>query len=148
MPTLAPCLDKLGDEVDARWPHRSRSSDGWLGDPAHAARKSDHNPDARGIVHARDITTAANRQGRRIRRVVKQACIGDERVWYVITNGYIYSKTHNWKRQKYTGPNAHKTHIHISVDYNRTDEYNRAPWNISGIYRRLFRRLTKIGVGK
>jgi hypothetical protein len=135
---LAPCLVVLRDEVDRKWPNRSTASDGTKGDDAHAARKSDHNPDSHGIVHAIDITTLDNRQGRRIRRVIKRACIRDKRVWYVIANGYIFSQTHNWKRQKYTGINAHKAHIHISANYANGLANSTAAWGIGNIFRRLF----------
>lgn len=37
-------------------PNRRKSSDGTLGDAAHRASVSDHNPDARGIVHAIDLS--------------------------------------------------------------------------------------------
>lgn len=135
---LAPCLVTLRDEVNRKWPNRSKDSDGALGDASHAARKSDHNPDSHGIVHAIDITTPNNRQGRRIRRVIKRACIRDKRVWYVIANGYIYSQTYNWKRQKYTGVNAHKAHIHVSANYANGLANSTAAWNINSVFKRLF----------
>lgn len=136
---LAPSLDQLRDEVDRRWPKRSKRSDGWLGDPAHAARKSDHNPDARGIVHALDITTPDTRAGRRMGRAIKRATLRDPRVWYVIWRGHIWSKNHGWRKRRYTGPNAHMTHIHISADYNRTDENDRRPWRVGNVFARLFK---------
>lgn len=135
---LAPCLVTLREEVDRKWPNRSRVSDGEIGDAAHAARQSDHNPDAHGVVHARDFTTANNRQGRRIRRVIKKACIGDHRVWYVIANGYIYSQTYNWKARKYTGSDPHTGHVHVSVNYASKLANSTAPWNVGSIFRRLF----------
>lgn len=131
MATLAPALETLRDEIDKRWPRRSKVSDGWIGDSSHAARKSDHNPDARGRVNAIDITVANTAQGKEIRDAVLKATIGDGRVWYVIHDGYIYSKTYNWARRKYTGTNPHKKHIHVSCNYNNTDaEESRKPWGI------------------
>ena len=32
---IAKSLDKLRSQVDARWPSRSKRSDGWIGDAAH-----------------------------------------------------------------------------------------------------------------
>jgi len=63
---LAPSLKQLRTEVDVAWPMRSKRSDGWIGDAAHLARTSDHNPDADGIVHALDITA----EGINVRRLV------------------------------------------------------------------------------
>lgn len=143
MAKLAPCLDQLRDEIDGRWPNRSKASDGWLGDASHSARKSDHNPDGRGIVHALDVTTPNTLAGRRIGRAIKKACVGDDRIWYVIWRGYIYSKTHGWRRRRYTGPNKHMTHIHISADYNRSDENNRRPFLVATIWSRLFGKLAR-----
>jgi hypothetical protein len=46
----------LVGQVNKRWPKRDHASDGSIGDSAHAARVSDHNPDPRTeIVHATDI---------------------------------------------------------------------------------------------
>lgn len=140
MPTLAPCLDQLRDEIDSRWPHRSKSSDGWIGNAAHAARKSDHNPDRHGVVHAIDVTTPQTRSGRRMGRVIKRAVIADERAWYVIWRGHIYSKTYGWKRQSYSGPSAHFDHLHISCDYTLVDVLSRKPWKVASIWTRLFGR--------
>lgn len=140
---LAPCLVTLRHEVDRRFPNRGKASDGTIGDASHAARKSDHNPDANGTVHAWDCTTANTIQGRRIGRVVRKACIGDPRVWYVIWRGNIYSKTYGWKKRKYAGASSHYDHIHVSVDSNKTDENNQSTWNVDSIFARLFRRIVK-----
>ena len=55
MAYLAPSLVQLRNEINRRWPNRDKTSDGWIGDPAHQATKSDHNPDSKGCVHALDI---------------------------------------------------------------------------------------------
>lgn len=54
---LAPSLVVLRYELNARWPNRDRSSDGAIGDAAHAASASDHNPNSEGAVCAYDIDT-------------------------------------------------------------------------------------------
>jgi hypothetical protein len=46
---------QLREQVDDAFPDRDRTSDGWIGDKRHSARKSDHNPTAEGIVRALDI---------------------------------------------------------------------------------------------
>ena len=48
-------IKTLKSQIDKRWPNRDKASDGIKGDSKHAARKSDHNPDSRGYVHAIDI---------------------------------------------------------------------------------------------
>ena len=99
---LAPSLAALRSEVDARWPNRDKASDGWIGDPAHSARVSDHNPDwsstPPGVVRALDIDI----DGIDVRRLLTEL-VGDPRVWYVIYDRKIYSRTHDWAALAYTG---------------------------------------------
>jgi len=45
----------MRNQINKRWPDRDKRSDGVVGDLAHQARPSDHNPDSRGYVHAVDI---------------------------------------------------------------------------------------------
>jgi hypothetical protein len=114
---LAPSLIALMNEVDARWPRRPKGYDGSIGDAAHAARGSEHNPDRDsdpmplGTVSAVDITkhTAAM-----VARLLDEL-IGDPRVWYVIHDGFIYSRTHGWAKRAYDGPNPHTHHLHVSL---------------------------------
>lgn len=114
-PYLAPSLAEFRKTVNDNFPKRDKSSDGWLGDAAHAKTQSEHNPDNKGCVHALDIDVDDNDPGRDLRREVLKACIGHKAVWYVISNGIIYSRTHNWAANKYTGQNPHFTHVHISI---------------------------------
>lgn len=55
-PRLADSLVTLRNEVDARYPMRNKDSDGWIGNEAHQATASDHNPNADGVVCAIDLT--------------------------------------------------------------------------------------------
>jgi peptidoglycan hydrolase-like protein with peptidoglycan-binding domain len=115
---VAPSLAALRREVDSRWPGRDRSSDGAIGDTRHAARTNSHNPvggtggpafGTRGAVHAIDITA----RGIDVDAVLS-AVIGDPRVWYVIHDGAIWSRTYGWARQAHRG-DAHTTHIHVNL---------------------------------
>jgi hypothetical protein len=45
-PRLSKSAIQLREQIDDAFPGRDRTSDGWIGDTRHAARKSDHNPDA------------------------------------------------------------------------------------------------------
>lgn len=114
---LAPSLVALVREVDARWPKRPKTYDGSIGDAAHAARKSEHNPDRdpdpmpAGMVSAVDITRASAAMARELLAEL----IGDSRVWYVIHDGHIYSRTHGWAKRPYDGPNPHTHHVHVSL---------------------------------
>ena len=127
---LAPALDQLRDEIDRKYPGRDKTSDGWIGDPSHAARKSDHNPDysAGGIVRAIDLDNNGKPWAvTDLVRDVLNAAVGDPRVWYVISNRKIYSRTHGWEARAYGGTNPHEKHVHVSLRH-RVAEGDRSPW--------------------
>lgn len=118
---LAPSLAELRTEVDAEFPGRDKASDGWIGDPSHAARKSEHNPcwtcpgDMRGVVLAIDVdSNGAPGVLTPLVTDVLKATIGSPRVWYVIWNSRIYSRTYGWTPRVYTGTNHHDHHVHVS----------------------------------
>ena len=56
MARRAKATEQLLEQVDAAAPARNKASDGWIGDEAHADRKSDHNPNAKRVVQAQDFT--------------------------------------------------------------------------------------------
>ena len=116
---LAPSLVRLRSEVNALWPRRSKASDGWIGDTAHSARKSDHNPDysAGGIVRAIDVTNAGIDVDAFVFSVIR-----DARTRYVITRGRIWTREAGWR--KYTGPNGHHHHVHVSVRSTKSPRYD------------------------
>lgn len=122
---LAPSLVALRTELNRRWPNRDKSSDGSVGDTSHQARKSDHNPDwdAGGIVRAIDI----DKDGIDVTAVL-DALIGDQRVWYVIHNRKIWSRTYGWKPRPYEGDNPHDKHIHISIQHTTAAANDRSAW--------------------
>lgn len=115
---LAASLAALRAEVNARWPGRDRSSDGAIGDALHQARTNSHNParhpggpavGTQGAVHALDITANGIDVG-----VLLDAVIGDPRVWYVIHDGRIWSRTTGWAARAHSG-DPHSTHVHINL---------------------------------
>lgn len=119
----APALVQLRDEVDAKYPHRDKASDGTVGDTSHQAHVSDHNPcwactgRSHGIVRALDLDSNGP-LGVRTPLVddVLAATIGDPRVWYVIWDGVIWSRTYAFVPHAYTGPSPHQEHVHISLN--------------------------------
>ena len=118
---------KLRKQVDKAFPGRDKRSDGWIGDRAHQARKSDHNPDKRGFVHAIDIDAdlipwnkKASKQAAIFlaNQLVEYAASGKpgcHRIKYVVFNDRIASGTYarTWWRWRGSGY-GHYNHIHVS----------------------------------
>lgn len=111
----------LRDFVNRAYPLRDKASDGWIGDPAHAARPSDHNPDARGVVHAIDIDadlkpgSKDHTEAHRLAATIVNDGKNRRRpIAYVIFDGKIASPRAGWKWRTYEGSNPHKHHIHVS----------------------------------
>lgn len=134
MTTVARSILNLFRETNERAPNRNKASDGTIGDAAHAARDSDHNPDGRGIVHAGDVTDdpangcAAHALAESLRLRCKR---GDEiaRVLtYIISNGRIASRRSNWEWVPYEGPNPHTKHAHLSIDHTAFAENWNGSW--------------------
>ncbi|MGH3940692.1 MAG: hypothetical protein ACRDTG_19060 [Pseudonocardiaceae bacterium] len=115
---VARSLDVLLRQLNARFPNRSTASDGSIGDSAHSARASDHNPDAGGVVRARDFTHDPA-HGVDIDRFSDEiAASRDPRIKYCIANQLIMHGAvgpRPWQWTAYTGPNPHRTHMHLSV---------------------------------
>lgn len=132
---LAPSLATLLAEINTEWPKRDRSLDGTIGDASHAARKSEHNPNADpnddvpdGMVTAMDI----DKDGVDVARLLDEL-IGDERVWYVIHNRRIWSRTYGWEKRTYDGSNPHTGHIHVSLRQTRKACMDLGPWGIHDV---------------
>ena len=113
----------LRNQVNKRWPKRDKRSDGWIGDKAHAGRQSDHNTDARGLVHALDIDAdldpkdpgAAQRLANQIVAYAASGIPGANRIKYVVFNDQIASGTYANSMWKWRGSGyGHMHHIHVS----------------------------------
>lgn len=129
---LAASLVALRREINRRWPNRDKASDGWIGDPSHQARRSDHNPDwgapgsRRGVVRALDV----DKDGIAVSQLL-DAVVRDHRVAYVIWNRRIASATNDgtpWDWEPYRGTNPHTSHVHISIKHTATAETDTSPW--------------------
>lgn len=136
-------LDVLLDEIDSIAPGRDKGSDGWIGDPDHQTRTSDHNPEDSedadfpgnpdDQVDARDFTHDPD-SGADMRWISEQLRLSlDRRIKYVIFNRRIFSSYATatrkaWEWGPYSGSNPHDHHMHVSVVDRYHDEIR--PWGI------------------
>lgn len=122
---LAPSLAVLRAEINARWPHRDHASDGTIGNAAHQATRSDHNPNSRGSVDAIDI------DGDGIDFPAIFAAIRKHpSSRYVIYRRALYHRLRGWRPEPYTGPSPHEEHFHLSIDQTVAAESDRRPWGL------------------
>jgi len=128
---VAKSLDKLLDQINTAYPNRSKVADGSIGDAAHAASVSDHNPDQYGVVRARDYTHDPAHGFDAHAMADRLVASRDPRIKYVISRGRIASSTVSpWVWRTYTGENRHDHHAHVSVVADsRADNTN--PWTIT-----------------
>jgi peptidoglycan hydrolase-like protein with peptidoglycan-binding domain len=126
---LAKSLETLRAQINTRYPRRDRKSDGTIGDAAHSSRTSDHNPDSKGRVCAFDITRdEAN--GPDLAKMIP-LLLADKRTKYVIYDKRIYNPSINGGAARpYNGANAHKQHLHLSVNQAGADDT--ASWILPG----------------
>lgn len=125
---------QLRDEILATWPGTTIWT---LGDPAHASRASDHNPNDAGVVCAIDVLEDGRGQADAIWQHL--AADLDRRMHYAIHDGQIISNTvQPGKVRRYSGSNPHTGHVHISVGRGRDgskhtpDLYDdRSPWGLT-----------------
>lgn len=124
--TLPPSLRALVLEANAIAPGRSKASDGSIGDAAHAARASDHNP-RNGFVHAVDLTHSPGRGFDVHARLRDIASRKDPRAQLLISNGEYWTQSSGiWR--KYKGSNPHTSHGHVSIFYTSSARNNVSPW--------------------
>ncbi|MFA7282825.1 MAG: peptidoglycan-binding domain-containing protein [Sterolibacterium sp.] len=130
MARLAKALVVLRDQVNALAPKRSKASDGWIGDSKHASRKSEHNPNAAGVVRALDITHDPRNgvDNATLAEALRKSA--DPRIYYVISNGRIANSGKPWR--KYGGTNGHYQHFHVSVVEDPKLYDSAKPWALDG----------------
>lgn len=108
----------LREQVNNRWPKRDKRSDGWIGDAAHAARASDHNPDANGWVHAIDIDCDGIDADRLANELVAYAASGvpgSNRIKNIVWKDRVASGTYAETMWVFRGSGyGHFDHIHVS----------------------------------
>ena len=118
---LSKAAIQLRNQVDDTYPSRDRTSDGWIGDTRHAARPSDHNPDANGWVRAIDLDRDLSGRAKpdlmpdladQLRLLCKSK--REKRIAYIIFDGRIASSKKSWEWRTYEGSNKHNHHMHVS----------------------------------
>jgi hypothetical protein len=118
---LSKAAKQLREQCDDTYPSRDRTSDGWIGDTRHAARPSDHNPDANGWVRAIDLDRDLSGRAKpdlmpdladQLRILCKSK--REKRIAYIIFDGRIASSKKSWAWREYTGANKHNHHMHVS----------------------------------
>ena len=137
MARLCYSLAQLRSQVNDAFPNRNKASDGWIGDAAHAASNSEHNPNRAGVVRALDIThdPAGGVDGHRLAADVIAELDRRGVSAYVIFAGRIRSTILMrgiWRR--YNGSNPHNTHVHVSYI---TGYDNRAAWPLPTLTARV-----------
>lgn len=131
----------LRDQLNERFPKRDKRSDGWIGDAAHSARASHHNPDANGWVHALDIDEDFGARGDSERFCDQlleyvRAGLDHGRILHIVYDGRVASGTFPdrpgrprtfwvWRKDATLG---HKQHIHIS--FTAKAEKDGRPFNL------------------
>lgn len=94
-----------------------------IGDTAHQAEASDHNPDARGIWHAIDIMTLTDAAHAGAAAHILAWLLSDVTdLQYVIHDRIIYGRdeANGWHGSPYTGSDPHTNHIHVSGKHGTT----------------------------
>lgn len=116
----AKSLMKLREQANTLWPNRSKASDGLIGDSAHAASASDHNPNSDGVVCAFDLThDPAN--GCNCDAIAESIRLNPHPdlkylIWnHRIFRAYVKPGIPKFTWSSYTGADPHTSHIHVSV---------------------------------
>ncbi len=124
---LVKSLEKYREQINTLAPGRSKASDGSIGDAAHAAGSSDHNPESDGTVDAIDVTHDPAHGADMHQYAEALRASRDSRIKYVIFDRRIFSSTTSpWAWRPYSGPSPHEEHMHISVNDSNQDDTR--PW--------------------
>lgn len=133
---LAKSLERLRAQVNSAVPGRSKTSDGSIGDAAHASRTSDHNPYIKdksgvGVVRAIDITHDPKGGFDSYKFADYLRTKGDKRIRYIISNYRIANPGQPWRPYKCPpNKNPHDHHVHISVSESASLYDDASDWDI------------------
>ncbi len=109
---IAQSLSTLRRQVNEAYPNRDKSSDGVIGDAAHAKTKSDHNPNDQDVVCALDLDHDPDNGFDGDAFLAAQLNNPHPQLKFIVFKGYIYSRIRNFQPKVNSG---HYTHVHISV---------------------------------
>jgi hypothetical protein len=134
-------LQNLRAQVNEAFPDRDTTSDGTIGDKAHQAETSGHNPDdtagsrpewngdddANAEVRAWDMDSdlrAAPATAQQVVDHIRKLPGVSSVLRYMIYNRKIYQASNGWFPQVYSGASAHTEHIHFSGAYTQAADNN------------------------
>jgi hypothetical protein len=134
-------LQNLRRQVNERFPHRDKTSDGWIGDAAHQAHTSGHNPDdtpgsmaawngdsdTKPEVRAWDQDSDLGEPGvtaqMEVDHIIRLPGV-ETVIRYVIYNHYWWHERDGFTKQPYTGPSPHEEHIHFEGAWSNAGDSN------------------------
>lgn len=134
-------LQNLRRQVNAAFPARDTTSDGTIGDAAHQAETSGHNPDdtpgstpewdgdpdSTPEVRAWDMDSTLNAPPATAQQVVdhiRHLPNVSSVLRYMIYNRKIYRASNGWAPETYDGASAHTEHIHFSGQFTQAADNN------------------------
>jgi hypothetical protein len=125
-------LTTFRNEVNQAFPNRDKTSDGTIGDAAHQASTSDHNPDADGSVDAwdMDVDLRSGADAENIEKL-KKLFQAHPAARYWIHDRQIAHRSDGWRRKYYSGANPHDKHVHWNSESAYEDSTR--PWGVEGI---------------
>lgn len=120
---LASSLNRLFDELDARWPSRDRGGDGWYNpDRVSVGHNRGHN----GLVHAIDFRPG----GVSMQEIVANIYKGGSVLRYFIWNRELYHARNNFQPEPYNGDSPHTDHMHVEINQTTSAESYPGSWGI------------------